>query len=168
MKKKIISILFLLLIFTIIPANSVVSIDLEPKIDFEENPTSIFGVAFIAGIILNPTETITGRINANAVALIYYDRGIIKMNRLINALNVKLHKALRRDDTTFVSRTTLESTRYRPQKIVVLRAVLVNPLTDENVLNEIVSTQNRIGLELWSEFKEVYKKISGESVIPLP
>ena len=93
-----------------------------------------------------------------------YDRGIIKMNRLINALNVKLHKALRRDDTTFVSRTTLESTRYRPQKIVVLRAVLVNPLTDENVLNEIVSTQNRIGLELWSEFKEAYKKISEESV----
>ena len=78
MKKKIISILCLLLIFTIIPANSVVSIDLQPKIDFEENPTSIFGVAFIAGIILNPTETITGRINANAVALIYYDRGIIK------------------------------------------------------------------------------------------
>jgi glutamate decarboxylase len=92
-----------------------------------------------------------------------YDRGIIKMNRLINALNVKLHKALRRDDTTFVSRTTLESTRYRPQKIVVLRAVLVNPLTDEEVLSEIVSTQNRIGLELWSEFKEAYKKFLEES-----
>ena len=78
MKKMIISIICLLIIFTIIPVNSAVSVDLEPKLEFEDNPTSIFGVAFIAGLILNPTETITGRINANAVALVYYDRGIIK------------------------------------------------------------------------------------------
>ena len=82
-----------------------------------------------------------------------------KINLLINGLNIKLHKALRRDDTSFVSRTTLESTRYRPQNIVVLRAVLVNPLIDEEVLGEIVHTQNRIGLELWREFKPVYKRI---------
>ncbi|MCJ7809783.1 MAG: hypothetical protein MUP26_05925, partial [Desulfobulbaceae bacterium] len=84
---------------------------------------------------------------------------IRKVNLLINGLNIKLHKALRRDDTTFVSRTTLESTRYRPQNIVVLRAVLVNPLIDEEVLGEIVHTQNRIGLELWREFEPVYKRI---------
>ncbi len=84
---------------------------------------------------------------------------IRKLNLLINGLNIKLHKALRRDDTTFVSRTTLESTRYRPQNIVVLRAVLVNPLIDEEVLSEIIHTQNRIGLELWREFEPVYKRI---------
>ena len=78
MKNKIISIFCLLLILTIIPIASGLSIDLEPNFEIEDNPTSIFGVAFIAGVILNPTETITGRINANAVALIYYDRGIIK------------------------------------------------------------------------------------------
>jgi glutamate decarboxylase len=55
---------------------------------------------------------------------------IRKINHLINALNIKLHKALRQDDTTFVSRTMLESTLYRPQNIVVLRAVLINPLTE--------------------------------------
>jgi hypothetical protein len=32
----------------------------------------------VAGYVLNPTETLTGRINANAVVLLYYDRGIIK------------------------------------------------------------------------------------------
>ena len=87
------------------------------------------------------------------------DRGIRKVNHLVNALNIKLHKALRQDDTSFVSRTKLESTRYRPQNIVVLRAVLINPLTDETVLKEIMETQNRIGLALWSEFNGAYQRI---------
>lgn len=81
------------------------------------------------------------------------------INRLINSLNIKLHRELRRDDSTFVSRTTLESTRYRPQNIVVLRAILINPLTDKEVLNEIVQTQNRIGLEIWREFIPAYLRI---------
>jgi glutamate/tyrosine decarboxylase-like PLP-dependent enzyme len=88
------------------------------------------------------------------------ERAIRKINRVINALNVKLHKALRQDDTNFVSRTTLESTRYRPQNIVVLRAVLINPLTDEEVLREIAETQNRIGLQLWSEFKWAFERMA--------
>jgi len=87
------------------------------------------------------------------------DRNIRKVNHVVNALNIKLHKALRQDDTTFVSRTKLESTRYRPQNIVVLRAVLINPLTDGTILKEIVDTQNRIGLTLWSEFKVAYQRI---------
>jgi len=91
------------------------------------------------------------------------DRDIRKANHLVNALNIKLHKALRQDDTTFVSRTKLESTRYRPQNIVVLRAVLINPLTDGAVLNEIVETQNRIGLALWAEFNGAYERILNAS-----
>ncbi len=87
------------------------------------------------------------------------ERKIRKVNHLINGLNIKLHKALRRDDTTFVSRTTLESTRYRPQNIVVLRAVLINPLTDEAVLREIVDTQNRIGCQIWKEFEPAYRRM---------
>ncbi|MBW1913840.1 MAG: aminotransferase class V-fold PLP-dependent enzyme [Deltaproteobacteria bacterium] len=82
-----------------------------------------------------------------------------KSNNLINGLNIKLHRALRMDDTTFVSRTTLESTRYRPQNIVVLRAVLINPLTNREILNEIVETQNRIGLSIWKKFKSAFIKI---------
>lgn len=85
--------------------------------------------------------------------------GIIrKVNLIINALNIKLHKALRLDDTSFVSRTTLESTRYRPHNITVLRACLINPLTDRGVLEEIVETQNRLGLEMWPDFEPAYKK----------
>jgi len=81
------------------------------------------------------------------------------VNRLANGLNIKLHKALRKDDSTFVSRTTLEATRYRPQHIVVLRAVLVNPLTDKSILEEIIDTQNRIGLQIWQEFEPAYERI---------
>jgi glutamate decarboxylase len=87
------------------------------------------------------------------------ERGLRKVNLIISALNIKLHKALRLDDTTFVSRTTLESTRYRPLNIAVLRACLINPLTDRGILQEIVDTQNRLGLELWPEFEPAYKKV---------
>jgi hypothetical protein len=81
MKKKIISILFCFLIVFTIPIASGISADLEnliPKLEIEDNPTSVFGVAFIAGFVLNPTTTLLGRVNANAVVLVYYDRGIIK------------------------------------------------------------------------------------------
>ena len=87
------------------------------------------------------------------------EKSIVKINNVVNALNIKLHKALRTDDTTFVSRTMLESTCYRPQNIVVLRAILVNPLTDRAILKEIVGTQNRIGLGIWPEFESAYRKI---------
>jgi glutamate decarboxylase len=90
------------------------------------------------------------------------ERKIRKINNLINGLNIKLHKALRQDDSTFVSRTKLESTRYRPQKILVLRAVLINPLTGTKVLEEIVETQNRIGMELWGRFQRPYARILEE------
>ncbi len=86
-------------------------------------------------------------------------RNIRKINHLINGLNIKLHKALRTDDSTFVSRTTLESTRYRPNKVVVLRAVLINPLTNREILEHIVDTQNRIGVKLWQEFAPAYNRI---------
>lgn len=88
-----------------------------------------------------------------------------KLNHLVNGLNIKLHKELRRDDSTFVSRTTLESTRYRPQDIVVLRAVLINPLIDEKILREIVETHNRLGLEIWNRFEPVYERIISEELL---
>jgi glutamate decarboxylase len=84
---------------------------------------------------------------------------IRKINHLINALNIKLHKALRQDDTTFVSRTMLESTLYRPQNIVVLRAVLINPLTEPSVLREIAETQERLGIEIWKSFEAAYERL---------
>jgi putative pyridoxal-dependent aspartate 1-decarboxylase len=92
------------------------------------------------------------------------EQDIRKTNHIINALNIKLHKALRQDDTSFVSRTMLESTRYRPQNVVVLRAVLINPLTEKPILREIVDTQNRLGLELWKDFEPAYHRLVHDRV----
>jgi putative pyridoxal-dependent aspartate 1-decarboxylase len=89
-----------------------------------------------------------------------YLKRIRGVNRLLNSFNIQLHKEMRADDTTFVSRTTLESTRYRPQEIVVLRAVLINPLTTGEILTEILQTHERIGLELWKRFEAPCRKIS--------
>jgi glutamate decarboxylase len=98
--------------------------------------------------------------NATALAKQYK-----KVNNLINGLNIKLHKELRKDDSSFVSRTTLESTRYRPSSIVVLRAVLINPLIDRNIIQEIVDTQNRIGMEIWDRFRTAYQGIRNEGAL---
>jgi len=82
-----------------------------------------------------------------------------RINRTLNALNVQLQKSIRMDDTTFVSRTTIESTRYRPQKIAVLRAVLINPLINDRILEEIVSTQNRIAQCLAGHYKPMLREV---------
>ncbi|MBW2311843.1 MAG: aminotransferase class V-fold PLP-dependent enzyme [Deltaproteobacteria bacterium] len=81
-----------------------------------------------------------------------------RINRVLNTLNVQLQKSIRLDDTTFVSRTTIESTRYRPQRIVVLRAVLINPLINDGILKKIVSTQNRIGLSLAYQYEPLLRE----------
>ncbi|MDT8274094.1 MAG: pyridoxal-dependent decarboxylase, partial [Desulfomonilia bacterium] len=52
------------------------------------------------------------------------------LNRIIDRLNIELHKTIREHDMSFVSRTRLESTRYAPRKVVVLRAITVNPNTE--------------------------------------
>jgi len=83
---------------------------------------------------------------------------IRKINSVLNNLNILLQKSIRQDDTTFVSRTTLESTQYRPQRIVVLRAILINPLINKDILKEIVSTQNNIALRLMDQFEPIIKE----------
>jgi len=81
-----------------------------------------------------------------------------RINRALNVLNVQLQKSIRLDDTTFVSRTTIESTRYRYQRIVVLRAILINPLINDAILEEIVLTQNRIGLSLADQYETMLRE----------
>jgi putative pyridoxal-dependent aspartate 1-decarboxylase len=108
--------------------------------------------------VLQGISTYSNREKAHAA-----EKKIRSVNKLINSLNIKLHRELRTDDSTFVSRTTLEATRYRPQSIVVLRAVLINPLTDKEVLDEIVQTQNRIGVKIWKNFKPAYLRIRDDA-----
>jgi glutamate decarboxylase len=82
------------------------------------------------------------------------------INYILNDLNIELHRAIRQEDNSFVSRTMLESTKYAPQKIVVLRAITVNPLTTREILEEIVEEHNRLGTKIYnSTFRASLEKI---------
>ena len=78
MKRKIIGILICMMMLSTIPIVVGNTMDNKPKMELNEEPSSVVGVTFVAGYVLNPTETVFGRINANAIALLYYDRGIIQ------------------------------------------------------------------------------------------
>ena len=79
---------------------------------------------------------------------------ITAINKLINKLNIELHKTIRDHDTSFVSRTQIESTPYAPRKIVVLRAITVNPNTERDMLKKILSEHRRMGIRLWRDMKK--------------
>ena len=84
----------------------------------------------------------------------YGDAGIVEINRFLNELNKDLHRALRHEDNSFVSRTVLESTPYHGQDILSLRAVTINPLTDNEILADIISEQARLGGQLYAAYKK--------------
>ena len=79
---------------------------------------------------------------------------ITAINRLINNLNIELHKTIRDHDMSFVSRTRIESTKYAPRKIVVLRAITINPNTERNMLKQILKEHRSIGIKLWRDMKK--------------
>jgi glutamate decarboxylase len=78
---------------------------------------------------------------------------ITTINKLINNLNIELHKTIRDHDTSFVSRTRIESTKYAPRKIVVLRAITINPNTETYMLKQILNEHRNMGIKLWRNMK---------------
>jgi len=79
---------------------------------------------------------------------------ITTINKLINNLNIELHKTIRDHDMSFVSRTRIESTRYAPRKIVVLRAITINPNTERYMLKQILNEHRNMGIKLWRNMKK--------------
>lgn len=79
------------------------------------------------------------------------EKEITSINEVLNELNVALHRAIRKEDNSFVSRTMIESTEYLPQLIVVLRAVMINPLTTPEILSEIIEEQNELGWKIYEQ-----------------
>ena len=79
---------------------------------------------------------------------------ITTINKLINNLNIELHKTIRDHDMSFVSRTRIESTKYAPRKIVVLRAITINPNTERYMLKQILDEHRSMGIKLWRNMKK--------------
>lgn len=85
---------------------------------------------------------------------------IYQINEVLNDLNIELHKALREEDESFVSRTMLDVPRYLYQNVVILRAVTVNPLTTPEILKEIIEQQDRLGVKIYkTEFHSRFDKL---------
>ena len=68
---------------------------------------------------------------------------------LLNELNIELHKAIREEDESFVSRTMIDCPQYFYQDCVVLRAITINPLTTPEILQEIIEQQNKLGVKIY-------------------
>ncbi len=68
-----------------------------------------------------------------------------RLNRALNTVNRDLQRLQREAGRSFVSRTTLQGDHRRPEDMVVLRAVIMNPMTDLDILREILDEQQEIG-----------------------
>ncbi len=121
----------------------------------------IFNYRFIPGDVKQKLAGLEHRIESGNIDRSDEDVARVKkINHLLNRMNIELHRAIRQEDNSFVSRTMLESTRYAPQKIVVLRAVIINPLTTPEILKEIIDEHNRLGMKIYeSEFAGKIKSI---------
>ncbi|MFC1670061.1 pyridoxal-dependent decarboxylase [Spirochaetota bacterium] len=96
--------------------------------------------------------------NAGNNKKIFYK--INKINMELNELNIEMHKAVRKDDNSFVSRTMIDSPNYFYQNIVIQRAVTINPLTSPAILKEILEKQNDLGTKIYkTEFKSRFSRI---------
>jgi glutamate decarboxylase len=68
----------------------------------------------------------------------------IRINEAINRANISLQRLQRETGKSFVSRTTLRLAPEKGGDTVVLRSVLMNPLTHMGILREILDEQEKI------------------------
>ncbi len=68
----------------------------------------------------------------------------VRINETLNDINRQLQRRQREAGKSFVSRTTLDIKDFSGQHIVVLRAVIMNPMTTIDILREILNEQENI------------------------
>ncbi|MFW6080697.1 MAG: pyridoxal-dependent aspartate 1-decarboxylase PanP [Desulfosalsimonas sp.] len=73
-----------------------------------------------------------------------------RINSDLNKINRDLQRTQREAGNSFVSRTTLQPAAGCPESTVVLRAVIMNPMTDMKILREILDEQQSIAKRLLS------------------
>jgi glutamate decarboxylase len=67
-----------------------------------------------------------------------------KINEKLNEINISIQRFQREAGNSFVSRTTLKTYKGRCENIVVLRCVIMNPMTNMDILREILDEQEDI------------------------
>ena len=126
----------------------------------------IFNYRFVPKDVQEKIERIRLRLGEAAAegagpdAISRLTRRLHNINIVLNDLNIELHKELREDDNTFVSRTMFDAPNYFYQDIVVLRAITVNPLTTPEILKEIIDLQNTLGRKIYKgQFESRLEKL---------
>jgi putative pyridoxal-dependent aspartate 1-decarboxylase len=72
------------------------------------------------------------------------DRQRREINVRLDQVNIQIQRLQREAGRSFVSRTTLNVEALGPDGIVVLRCVIMNPMTDMRILREILDEQEEI------------------------
>jgi hypothetical protein len=83
-----------------------------------------------------------------------------EINEKLNHINMTVQRMQREAGKSFVSRTTLTKGRRDGEKIIVLRSVIMNPMTTIEILRQILDEQEKI-------FLSTFPAISGLIVQPL-
>lgn len=82
-------------------------------------------------------------------------------NHAINEFNIRLQRAQREAGRTFISRTVLHNTRYGAETpVVVLRAVIANPLTTEADIEAVLDDEVEIAQSCSS-----LKQVAGQTAL---
>ncbi len=135
-------------------------IDVHPNFEAMNQPELfIFNYRFvprqvkekIAALMLKIANT-NSEIDEHKLKKIKYLSRVEKFNNALNDLNIELHKAIRDEDESFVSRTTFDMPFYYYQDCVVLRAITINPLTTPEILKEIIDRQNQLGIKIFNRY----------------
>ena len=82
------------------------------------------------------------------------------INELLNDLTRFIQKKQRESGKSFVSRTRLTPKAHNGQTITVFRCVLANPLTTEQILQDILEEQKQIAKESWRSLPAILSKVT--------
>lgn len=67
-----------------------------------------------------------------------------RLDSILDEINTKIQRTQRAAGKSFVSRTRLKPRYYKGHNTVVLRSVIMNPMTNEKILSEILDEQEQI------------------------
>jgi len=76
---------------------------------------------------------------------------IKKLERYVDHLNIRVQRQQREAGKSFVSRTRIRQSSEDMEGQVVLRAVIMNPMTDIKILNEVLDEQEIIAKEILAD-----------------
>jgi putative pyridoxal-dependent aspartate 1-decarboxylase len=93
---------------------------------------------------------LTYRYIPKAVQLLLAKANVVQqkvINDLLDDLTKYIQKRQRENGKSFVSRTRIEVGKYGDAKVLVFRVVLANPLTSNDILEDVLSEQCELALE---------------------